>query len=198
MATADFKAPSRELLSRIFNGNHEMIKKFESLYRNDDSLQKALDLLQEEVDRVEAGAGLNTDGTYIKPSGTNYIDNSTSLATADILLDEQVGINASDILQMQEKILNKNADYQALEESQLIIVDATSGEIEITLPNPADCLINNISYKIGVTKKDVSSNFVIIKPFASELVVGETQQDLQLDGEVLNFITDGVDWYLGA
>lgn len=187
----DFKAPSRELLSRIFNGNHEMIKKFESLYRNDDGLQEALNLLQEEVDRIEAGAGLNTDGTYIQPAGTNFIDTSTSLANADILLDEAISSVDS-----REKILNKSADYQALEENQLIIVDATSGEIEITLPNPTSCLINNVSYKIGITKKDTSSNFVIIKPFASELVVGESSQKLRYEGEVLNFITDGANWYL--
>jgi len=188
---ADFKPPNRNLLSRLFNNNHEMIKKFESLYSNNNELAEIVDRLQEEVDRIEAGAGLDENGNYIPPTGTNYIDGSTSLANADVLLDEAIGNNL-------EKIISITVDYSAQDENQLILADATSGEINVTLPNPSVFFANNVSKKIGITKIDTSPNFVNMLPFASETIVGETNQRLRYKGEVLNFITDGANWYLGA
>jgi len=43
-----------------------------------------------EIDQIEAGTGLNIDGTYIVPNGTNYIDTSTSIANAVSLLDAAI------------------------------------------------------------------------------------------------------------
>ena len=60
-------------------------------------LKDAQDLQQIEIDAIETGAGLDTDGTYITPSGSNYIDSSTSLANADSLLDAQIKVNADAI-----------------------------------------------------------------------------------------------------
>jgi len=60
-------------------------------------LKDAQDLQQIEIDAIETGAGLDTDGTYIQPSGSNYIDASTSLASADALLDAQIKVNADAI-----------------------------------------------------------------------------------------------------
>lgn len=168
-----------------------------SLANADVKLDTEIKSVQDELDTTQAGAGLNTNGTYNQPSGSNYIDSSTSLANADILLDTQIKINEDDIANLQTKILNKTADYQALEESQLIIVDATTAETNITLPNPINSITDNVSFQIGITKKDTTVNKVVVLPFASELIVGETSQDLRLDGEVLNFITDGTNWYLG-
>lgn len=60
-------------------------------------LKDVQDNQQVEIDAIETGAGLNTDGTYIQPSGSNYIDASTSLANADSLLDAQIKVNADAI-----------------------------------------------------------------------------------------------------
>jgi len=46
--------------------------------------------IQSELDATQAGAGLSTSGTYIQPSGTNFIDAATSLANADTLLDSAI------------------------------------------------------------------------------------------------------------
>lgn len=45
---------------------------------------------QTEVDAIETGAGLETDGTYVAPVGTNYLGSATSLKGADVLLDTQI------------------------------------------------------------------------------------------------------------
>jgi hypothetical protein len=49
--------------------------------------------LQNEIDAVETGAGLNANGTYTAPS-SNYIGSSSSLSNADVLLDTQIKSNA--------------------------------------------------------------------------------------------------------
>ena len=146
--------------------------------------------LQDELDVTQVGAGLDTDGTYIPQVGTNYIDSSTSLANADTLLDTAIYDNTG------QTIINITESSSLTAINQLIIADATSGNIDITLPNPTLVFNSGISRKIGITKKDTTSNIINILPFGSELIVGETSQSLEIDGEVLNFITDGTNWYL--
>lgn len=46
--------------------------------------------LQSEIDAVEAGAGLNEDGSYSANTSANYIDNATSLKNADEILDAEL------------------------------------------------------------------------------------------------------------
>lgn len=60
-------------------------------------LKAFVDALQSELDATQAGAGLETDGTYASPVGTNYIDTATSLKNADALLDAQIKVNADAI-----------------------------------------------------------------------------------------------------
>jgi hypothetical protein len=51
-----------------------------------------------EVDAVETGAGLNTDGTYTAPTGTNYLGSVTNLKEADVVLDSKAKLNADAII----------------------------------------------------------------------------------------------------
>jgi hypothetical protein len=46
--------------------------------------------LQNELDATQTGAGLATDGTYVVPTTSNYLNSSTSLADADAKLDAQI------------------------------------------------------------------------------------------------------------
>ena len=151
---------------------------------------EGLDALQKELDDTQTGAGLNSGGNYVPSTTSNYIDTATSLFIADLLLDNAIFDN------VRELIVSATIDTQLSEASQAVLVDATSGALNITLPNPVNCFSNNRSYKIGITKIDITSNVVNILPFATELVVGEASQQLLTDGEVLNFITDGTNWYL--
>lgn len=57
----------------------------------------ALSALQTEVNAVETGAGLNADGTFTAPVGTNYLGAVTSLKAADVALDAQIKTNADAI-----------------------------------------------------------------------------------------------------
>jgi hypothetical protein len=42
---------------------------------------------QQEINTIEAGAGLESDGTYAAPTGSNYLNAATSLKDADLKLD---------------------------------------------------------------------------------------------------------------
>ena len=66
-------------------------------------LKGLVDDLQSEVDDTQAGAGLNTDGSYAQPSGSNYIDAATSLANADELLDAQIKVNEDAIQALEDQ-----------------------------------------------------------------------------------------------
>jgi len=46
--------------------------------------------LQTELNTTQTGAGLNTNGSYTAPVGSNYLGSSTSLKGADTLLDTQL------------------------------------------------------------------------------------------------------------
>ena len=50
--------------------------------------------LQTELNKVELGAGLESDGTYTAPSGSNYLGTATSLKDADYILDAQAKVTA--------------------------------------------------------------------------------------------------------
>ena len=53
--------------------------------------------LQAELDTTQSGAGLNADGSYSPVLGSNYLDTSTSLRQADIILDGRIKANADAI-----------------------------------------------------------------------------------------------------
>lgn len=190
------RVPSRSELERVFGRNQDLIKQFELLFSEGDDFSSEILALQNlttailtELNTAETGAGLNANGTYNTPSGTNYLDSTTSIQNAVETLDGAIG---------SQKIVVKTTNYSVTEENQLIIANATSGAINITMPPPANCFSNSCSLTITITKSDITSNKVNILPNASETIVGETSQYLQSEGEILTFITDGSNWHLGG
>jgi hypothetical protein len=54
--------------------------------------------IQTEVDRIEQAAGISTSGAYIINTSSNYINNVSSLNAADVVLDQQIKVNADAII----------------------------------------------------------------------------------------------------
>lgn len=71
---------------------------FTGLLNTETAARTATDTAQQtEIDTIEAGAGLETGGTYVAPTGSNYLGEATSLKNADFVLDAQVKVLADAI-----------------------------------------------------------------------------------------------------
>ena len=78
---------------------------------------------------------------------------------------------------------------------KLVLVDATSGAITLTMPDPTTCE----GKKIGIKKVDASANIVTIMPHASEKFVDDVDYDsiaLENPGDQAAFTSDGIDWFI--
>ena len=106
------------------------------------------------------------------------------------------GVSAQNATSVQ--IVSAITDIQLSAQSQNVLANTTNGKINVTMPNPANCFFNNRSFKIGITKIDSLNNKVTILPFNVEMIALETSVELLGSQEVLNFITDGQNWYLGS
>lgn len=169
----------------LFLPNHETIVEFERLFARDNDLATLV------LNIIEA-AGLNDDGTYSPDLAANYIAAATSLASADSLLDTAI------FDETRPLIVSVTADVTLDAKNQSVLANATAAAINITMPDPAACFANSRSFRIGITKIDTSANVVGILPNGTELIAGAASEFLDLESEVLNFITDGTDWYLEA
>lgn len=73
-----------------------------------------------------------------------------------------------------------------------IMANAATKEIDVTLPLASA----SDSFIVGTTKIDTSTNRVRILPTGTDTIAGEAFQDLLFHNEVLNFISDGINWQL--
>ena len=148
-------------------------------------LTKLINKLNSSSSNVVSGAGLNADGSYTADSTAHYINSATSLYNADKKLDTQ-------IYAIAQRVVTITSNYSALVGNYSIIADATSGAITVILPQASTAT----AFIIGITKKDISSNSVIITRSGTDTIAGDISQTLLYDGEVLNFISDGINWQL--
>jgi hypothetical protein len=72
-----------------------------------------------------------------------------------------------------------------------ILVDASSGDIDITLPDPT-----GPKFPINVKKIDSSAYVINILPFGSEVIDGDVSVIVNGQWNSGRFITNGTDWFL--
>lgn len=65
--------------------------------------------LQTEVNSIETSVGLDSDGTYTAPSGTNHIDGATSVRNESVLLDTEIGADVTAVSRTTSPIVNGSA-----------------------------------------------------------------------------------------
>ena len=65
--------------------------------------------LQGELDATQAGAGLNTNGSYTPPSSSNFLGAAINLNDADSKLDAEINSNASSITSLTSRLDNTYA-----------------------------------------------------------------------------------------
>lgn len=82
--------------------------------------------------------------------------------------------------------------YTVLDPDDVILVDASGGNVEVDLP-PAGSHEGRL---LSVKKTDASGNTVTIDPDGAELIDGSANLVLVLQHEVAGFVSDGTEWWI--
>lgn len=128
--------------------------------------------LQAELDATQLGAGLNANGTYDVPTGTNYLNTSVSLADADFKLDAQIKVNADAITSLngsttaiQNELdatqtgagLNANGTYSAPSATNYLGSTSSILNAVVALDTEAKTIADNLASEITNRTNAVSS-----------------------------------------
>lgn len=105
----------------------------------------------------------------------------------NLSVDSEGGLNASG--GGYDTVNSVSADATA-SDGDLVFADASSANVAVTLPAPEEGGV------VGVERTDASSNSVSVEPNASESVNYEDSEELVAQGESLDFVSDGTDWYV--
>jgi len=87
-------------------------------------------------------------------------------------------------------VLETGSSYTVAVGVTVVLADATSGNITITLPAAAD----NEDRMIAVKKTDASANTVTVDGNASETIDGSATQVLTSQYDVIMMVSDGTNW----
>ena len=82
---------------------------------------------RDELDAIEAGAGLEDDGTYALNTGSNYIDTATTLKGADDLLDAQIKVNEESITNLKTDEVAEVTDKKYVTDAELLKLQELEG-----------------------------------------------------------------------
>lgn len=89
-------------------------------------------------------------------------------------------------------VITKTTAYDMSDFDDVILADATSGNINIKLPNPA----NSIKKNRDIKKIDSSVNTVTLIPYNTELIDGGSSKVLEAQYQGMTVITNGINWFL--
>jgi len=115
-------------------------------------------------------------------------------------LEPEVTQLTSDVTTLKngELIVNSTEDIIVGVSTETVLCNCSSNDIQLTLPNPTLAFNSSRSKTISISKIDSSDNYVNIVPYSNETIAGEASVSLVKESEVINLITDGTNWYLGA
>ena len=113
------------------------------------------------------------------------VNGDVNQLSASDVFDTRLGIGTK----VRYSIVEVNSDYSA-DSNQLILVDASSGNVTVTLPLPEK------GYDVIVKKVDDSSNIVYVVSNSGEYIDDVTQLELAMQGEAYRLIGDGTKWHI--
>jgi len=159
------------------------------------------DNLVDDADKVDgADAGVAANNVFKIPSGIAqgdifYVDGSGNVVrlaagTSGQYLRTQ-GAGANPVWASAPggwNVISKNTNYTA-SDGDCVLVDASSGNITITLPEPSKDI------QVNVKKIDSSANVVTVVPNGGS-IDGESSKEISTQYESYFFISDGTNWYI--
>jgi len=115
-----------------------------------DGLTGATSGMQIEIDAIETGAGLGTNGSYTANGSANYISSATSLKNADDLLDAQVKTNADSISGKVDKAGDTMSGNLVMGGNSITGLGAPTGDNDAVRKIYVDAAIAGLSWKNSV------------------------------------------------
>jgi hypothetical protein len=113
--------------------------------------------------------------------------------------DDQLILLARAVQQLQERsrqhpveVVTVTSSYTVLDPDLLILANASSGDVTVTLQTAA----GRERRRVIVKKTDTSSNLVIIDPDGSETIDGSSTISLTQKNAVREMMSDGTNWRL--
>lgn len=125
-------------------------------------------------------------GTFTTSDNYVVLGNS-SVTKTQLRGDVTTGDGAYEIL----KTVSKTSNFTITNET-MVLVDATSGDVTITLPT-ASSLVDT---PVHIKKTDSSSNSVIIDGNGSETIDGNTTLAIYLQYTNIMLVSDGTEWWI--
>lgn len=158
-----------EFTGSILDDNTETVKSaIQKLSDEIESIGGGGSSTQTELDNTQEGAGLNTDGSYIAPINSNYLNGTLSLAGADMMLDTQIKVNEDAIAQ---EVIDRAADVDAEETRAL----AAEGVLQSNI----DTVSSNLAQEILDREADVDAEEA--RAIAAEGVLQSNIDDVASD-----------------
>jgi hypothetical protein len=122
---------------------------------------------------------------------TRVLENSTSVDDHENRVTNlEAVVIADDSVLIVETSIDYEVDPTPIQE-MFILVDATAGDIEITLPDPA-----GPKFPINVKKIDGTAHRVIVLPYASEYIDGGDESVITSQWTSGRYIPNGTDWFI--
>jgi hypothetical protein len=136
------------------------------------------------VNRIPSEAFINdsddTVSAITPPDGTGWSLITVSVGVNKYILTWQKGGGT----------VTTNTSYQILSSDEVILASATTLSISITLPQP------NINTSLCVKKIDNSINAVLVQPYSTETIDGQTSYQLSIPMSSVSLVSDGTNWFV--
>lgn len=101
-------------------------------------------------------------------------------------------VYVGDVVNIAVPVTSKTANYTALTSDQVILVDATSAAITITLPAASGAS----GTRFDIKKIDSSGNLVIIDANASETIDGSLTLEIVNQYDSVTIVSNGTSWFI--
>lgn len=153
-----------------------------------DETRKVIALPELKKTNIAAG-GVALSGISVKDEGSTLVHRANSLDFVGFTLtrnNHQVQVKIT-----LQTVVTKTADYTATSSDDVILVDATGGDVEITL-------YTGVSGKeLVITRKDGSAKTVTLTPVTGQKIQRQVTQELKVD-ETYSLVSDGTDWWVNG
>jgi len=91
-----------------------------------------------------------------------------------------------------KNVTSVSTNYTILSIDDLILVDASSGDVTISLPSA----VSNPGKEFDIKKIDSSENEVILDPYSTETIDTEDGQRIDYVGDCINIVSNSSNWYI--